>query len=390
MFVLMTTFSPKAIFPDSSTLSRCSESLPGLPKEFSLIRLFLLSYTQSADTYNAYRREVERYVQWVWFIKKTSVADITRHEFIEYIKFFQSPPLVWVAPQNYPRFIEDIPNKLWRPFVVPVGKSRTVGPATMKSMLGCLSTMYTFLVHEGYVVQNPIQMIKQKKQLVKHSHGSRIKRRLSPVQWRYVIDVAESEANADIQKERNLYVLSLFYLLGLRISEISQSASDFKSMSLFYRDNNKRWWFEAHGKGNKTRDVAVPDAMMDALARYRMRMGLDATPSPTDFSPLVPKLKGDGGLGQRQIRALVAYSFEKAVLQMVECGLREEAHLLQQATVHWLRHTSISEDVRNRPSEHVRDDVGHNDIATTSLYIDVLDANRHESAKDKQLRPDDY
>jgi|GEM_PF-3743224 hypothetical protein len=41
------------------------------------------------------------------------------------------------------------------------------------------------------------------------------------------------------------------------------------------------------------------------------------------------------------------------------------------ATVHWLRHTGISDDVKHRPREHVHDDAGHGSGAITDRYIDV-------------------
>lgn len=38
---------------------------------------------------------------------------------------------------------------------------------------------------------------------------------------------------------------------------------------------------------------------------------------------------------------------------------------------HWLWHTGISEDVKIRPREHVRDDAGHSSSAITDKYIDI-------------------
>ena len=55
--------------------------------------------------------------------------------------------------------------------------------------------------------------------------------------------------------------------------------------------------------------------------------------------------------------------------------------------VHWLRHTGISDDVKRRPKEHVRDDAGHSSSATTDRYIDIEKRERHASAKKKKLRP---
>ncbi len=66
-------------------------------------------------------------------------------------------------------------------------------------------------------------------------------------------------------------------------------------------------------------------------------------------------------------------------------GKQEEAEGLRAATVHWLRHTGISEDVKRRPREHVRDDAGHSSGAITDRYIDVELRERARSAKGKVL-----
>lgn len=60
--------------------------------------------------------------------------------------------------------------------------------------------------------------------------------------------------------------------------------------------------------------------------------------------------------------------------------------MLRSATVHWLRHTGISEDVKIRPREHVRDDAGHSSSAITDRYIDVELQARAQSAKNKSLK----
>ena len=66
-------------------------------------------------------------------------------------------------------------------------------------------------------------------------------------------------------------------------------------------------------------------------------------------------------------------------------GDSKEAESLRVATVHWLRHTGISEDVKTRPREHVRDDAGHSSSAITDRYIDVELKARAKSAKNKNL-----
>ena len=48
-----------------------------------------------------------------------------------------------------------------------------------------------------------------------------------------------------------------------------------------------------------------------------------------------------------------------------------------------------SDDVKNRPREHVRDDAGHSSGAITDKYIDIERQERYASAKDKLLIQDD-
>ena len=64
--------------------------------------------------------------------------------------------------------------------------------------------------------------------------------------------------------------------------------------------------------------------------------------------------------------------------------------MLRSATVHWLRHTGISDDVKIRPREHVRDDAGHSSGAITDRYIDVeLQARAKSAAKKKSILKDE-
>jgi hypothetical protein len=87
----------------------------------------------------------------------------------------------------------------------------------------------------------------------------------------------------------------------------------------------------------------------------------------------------------RPIREIVQQCFYDAADQLEQAGKTEEANGLRIATVHWLRHTGISEDVKTRPREHVRDDAGHSSSAITDKYIDIERRERAKSARDKKL-----
>jgi hypothetical protein len=85
------------------------------------------------------------------------------------------------------------------------------------------------------------------------------------------------------------------------------------------------------------------------------------------------------------IRSIVQGCFDQAIARLAAQEQPEEAEAMMDATVHWLRHTGISDDVKIRPREHVRDDAGHSSGAITDKYIDIELKERHKSAKRKPI-----
>lgn len=184
-----------------------------------------------------------------------------------------------------------------------------------------------------------------------------------------------------------MFILTALYLLYLRISELAASERWVPQMGHFYRDSNGYWWFKTVGKGNKMRDIAVSDDMLTALKRYRENLGLSPLPLPNEQTPLLPKEKGTGGMtSTRHIRQLIQLCFDKAVDKLRESSFQTDADALEAATVHWLRHTGISDDInkRGRPVAHVRDDAGHSSSAITDRYNDIELTERYQSAKNKK------
>ena len=114
-------------------------------------------------------------------------------------------------------------------------------------------------------------------------------------------------------------------------------------MGHFYQDSQGYWWFKTVGKGNKMRDIAVPDDMLKALMRYRESMQLLPLSSLNDKTPLLPKEKGKGAMtSSRHIHRLVQTCFDNTIQKLREKNLAAEADVLESATVHWLRHTGTA------------------------------------------------
>ncbi len=378
-------------------------------QDYSLSLQFLYSYRGSKDTFGSYRRELERLLQWCWYVEGITLNTLRRSHFEAFLEFCQQPPLNWIGTQNLPRFIESegarIANPDWKPFVSKIDKRSfgagdkpdpkqfALSKSAVQAIFAVSSSFFNFLIQEEYTDSNPVAQIRQKSRFIRKQQGPVTIRRLSNQQWLTVLDevknLAENQTGKEKDKyERMLFIMSCLFCLYLRISELSSSERWQPQMGHFWKDSLDNWWFTTVGKGNKERDVSVSDRMLDALIRYRQFLNLTQLPLPGEATPLLPKQKGRGGISStRQIRYIVQEAFNLAVSRLEQLGLNEEAESLKLATVHWLRHTGISEDVKTRPREHVRDDAGHGSSAITDRYIDVERQQRHDSAKNKPIEP---
>ena len=371
--------------------------------DFLVSLSFLKSYTGSVGTFNSYRREVERLLQWCSLVSNKTLRQIKREDIEAFVRFCQKPKKYWIGIKKVPRFIEKeglrIPNPRWRPYVVTISKAAfrkgnsvdinqfKLSPGALKQVFAILGTFYNYLLQEEYVTANPVALIRQKSKFIRKQQGPAKIRRLSELQWQYVIKTAAELAEKDATThERTLFIMSILYSMYLRISELAASSRWVPAMNHFQRDGDSNWWFTTVGKGNKQRQIAVSNTMLAALKRWRKHLDLSVLPSPADNLPLLPKTKGKGPIASTSyIRKIVQYCFDRTMDALRKDNFTEEAESLVEATVHWLRHTGISDDVKHRPREHVRDDAGHSSSATTDRYIDVELRERHRSARNKVI-----
>ncbi len=356
---------------------------------------FLYSYRGSQMTFNAYRREVERLLQWCWYVTQKSLNQLNRADVESYLEFCQTPPKSWIGTKHVDRFLLKDglrqPNPEWRPFIRAANKKNyELSKSAVEAIFSILSSFYNYLEQEDYVTVNPVSQIRQKSKFIRKQQNKRQIRRLSELQWSYVIETAEILAKENpAVHERTLFIMNALFAMYLRISELAASSRWAPEMSDFYKDMDGNWWFKTVGKGNKERDISVSDAMLNALKRYRLSRELSALPSLSEQVPLIPRQTSKGPISDtRQIRNIVQRCFDRAMERLKADGFHDEAEALVSATVHWLRHTGISEDVKIRPREHVRDDAGHSSSAITDRYIDIELRARHASARKKVIKPE--
>ena len=230
--------------PIFGTIEQIEDQSTPLPEyvdngDIDASRHFLLEYRHSKDTFHSYRREREKHLQWVYLVAKKSLPKIDHQDIENYIRFCKSPYKSWISTKMSPKFIElpgDVfeANAEWRPFVVKVSKEQRMRGETPdkkkyrlsdsgeKATLNIIASLYSFLEMEDYIDRDPVKRARKKLDRQKQ-RDSRTKpiRRLTELQWDYVIETAETLADEDPKHERTLFIVSALYGMYLRISELT-------------------------------------------------------------------------------------------------------------------------------------------------------------------------
>ena len=382
-----------AEYPDSKQfLESITHSIPEAQQDFIHTQAFLKSYSRKSEaTYRSYRNEVERLLLWSWTLAEKTVIQLKRPDLERYFDFVHSPQSSWVAESVQERFKiiggESRQNENWRPFAAKISKEdrkkalaggldvkpqkdgHVLSGEAMKICFSAISCFYDYLVDEGYAFGNPIPAIrKQSPYLIKGATQKNIKR-LSDLQWEYVLDCAKEAADKDSSFERMLFVVALLKTLYLRVSELSDRSNWQPIWQHFWQDSEGNHWLKVLGKGNKLRDVSVPGALFPYIERYR-EYRTQLSDNFNSNAPLVIKNRGTGGMTSRQLRRIVQQAFDLAYDKMTSESFADEAKALREATTHWLRHTGASQDISTRPLKHMADDLGHASMGTTDqVYI---------------------
>jgi site-specific recombinase XerD len=386
-------------FPDSfdhSGLSFCHD-------EYRYVLGFLYQYRGSLATLRNYTKELERFLAWAWQYKSKSIFKMKRQDALEYLEFFVAPPSHWISISVQKKSLANGEiNKKWRPFVSK-NVNYSASNAARISAFTIMKTFYDCSVNESKTEINPFSAIRQKSAFISTSRTkNRVTHKLTDLQWQYLIETLTMRANRkDIplhiqtEYERSLFIVTCMLGMYLRISDLVPRKDhltgneDIPVMKDFFRMENG-WWFQARGKGNVIREPAVSNDVLLSLKRWRNFRGFStALPTPADTECLFPSVRGNRPIrSTQQIANIVKDAFNLTADRMKKDDLQDEVGELLAASAHWLRHTGISQDVKLRPREHVREDAGHSSSLTTDKYIDDDLRERNESAKYKSITLD--
>lgn len=347
--------------------------------DLDAVRAWLTNYADTKTTFDNYRKEAERLLLWGVAQLGKPLSSLTHEDLLVFKTFLADPQPAdrWISANGgkYPRG-----DARWRPFNGPLST------ASQRQALVILNGMFTWLVSAGYLRGNPMALLRQR---AKRS-APRVTRYLSISLWDEVKAFVE-QLPRETDGERAYYargrwLTTLFYLQGMRISEVAGG-----QMGNFFRrlgaDGRDQWWLETLGKGDKERIVPASPELIQELKRYREAMGLSALPTRADETPLILPFRGKARcLSRSAVHDAIKSVFSGAATWLRGQGpeFSDRADELERASAHWLRHTAGSHQADGGVDlRTIRDNLGHVSLNTTSLYLHTEDDERYRETTER-------
>jgi integrase/recombinase XerD len=340
------------------------------------IKAWLARFVATKATFDTYRKESERLLLWSTTELRKPLSSLTHEDLLIYRRFLADPQPAprWVMTGR--KVARADPH--WRPFAGPLS------PTSERQAFVILNTLFAWLVNAVYLAGNPLSLSRQRARKAK----PRVTRFLEDDLWQAVktsIDAMPRDtAREQEHYARVRWLITLLYLMGLRISEVVSNP-----MGGFFRrrdrDGQDRWWLAITGKGGKERLLPATTELMAELARYRRHYDLAALPYSGETTPLLLPIGGaHRTLTRGAVHLIIKQVFDNAIDHLQSTGDAHEraTERLRQASAHWLRHTAGSHMMDGQVDlRYVRDNLGHVSISTTSQYLHADDDDRHRATE---------
>lgn len=363
--------------------------------DLAAIACYLARFEGQDHTQRAYRKELERFVLWSVLVAGKPISSLLVDECEAYKRFLAAPPEAFCgapAPRT---------SKLWRPFVLKKkdrdpknreksGPPRPLTPDSQKFALTVLRAAFDYWVKVRYLGGNPWTAVKDPV-VVQEIDAIQVDRALSLEGWSAVVETLTRRGQVDrnVQDRVALAAILLMGDSGLRREEAA------RAMRLALRPSQHArgvWMLTAIGKRSKKRLVPVSPRAVAALQAHWRDFGLDFLNPGEDaplFSPVtVPSTpaaaaRHGAGTARPGYSTNAIYALVKSALARVRRELEavdpdgeaarvtvEDIEQLASTSPHAFRHTfgSLAVD-KDMPLNVVQEILGHEDSATTAIYV---------------------
>ncbi|MDD2661268.1 MAG: site-specific integrase [Methylococcales bacterium] len=358
--------------------------------DLEAINSWLSLKDDNAKTYQAYKKELERLLLWAVLERGKAISSLNTDDCKAYMKFLKTLTTAdhtWVTLQPANKSYGK-----WKPFYYrarnpgsgqatdsPDLPQRVLSPKSINYAKTVIASCMEWLVKQNYLKHNNFQDIPAIKfaQTKLQTHNRAFTLKQMQLVFTYAgtqIDPASPEFMAN---RRILFILKFAFSTGLRIHELA--AASFGDIECLEDETGEHYFLRVVGKHSKIRKTSLPLVFKEELQDYLRLRGL---PDDFDFmphqAPIIPSLRDKAGrkhLTPAGIHKILAAFFEQMFnhLEADEYADKRLLSKLRQASAHWLRHSygSYLANDKQVPLTYIRDELGHANISTTSLYLNT-------------------
>jgi site-specific recombinase XerD len=337
--------------------------------DYEAIQAWLRLRVQGTHTWRAYRKEAERFLLWAVMERRKALSSLDGDDCVAYRDFLAAPGPEWVGPRNAQRWSE-----AWRPF------EGALSVRSQATAMTIVRSLCEWLVRRHYLDSNPWDDVPARPDAPSMPQL----RALSQKQWQLVQEWIDGElASAPSPALHRLkFILDFAYMTGMRLAELAAAKLGWLRHEQL-DDGEWAWSIMVLGKRNKWREVPLPEPAVEALRASLAIRELDPEPLANDpETPLISKLSLEAPLSAARIYEILVAGFERCATHMWGRDKRA-AERIREASTHWLRHTYGSHSAaRGVPQDVLQANLGHESLATTSIYVRAEKARKHRAVQE--------
>jgi integrase/recombinase XerD len=217
----------------------------------------------------------------------------------------------------------------------------SISPRSIARILSGVRSLYYFLLVEGYIEQDPTELLESPK----------VGAHLPEVLTIEEIEAIESTIDQSLPEERRDYtIIEMLYSCGLRVSELCELCIS----DLFLKEGYMR----VRGKGSKQRLVPMSERMVELLEMWlQERSEMDIKPGEEDYVFLSHRRK------KRLSRITVFHNIKVYA---------ERAGITKNISPHTFRHTFATHLLEGGANlRAIQAMLGHESIGTTEIYTHI-------------------
>jgi len=352
--------------------------------DFEAVQIWLGQYEDSPQTFRSYRKEAERFINWLLLEIGCSLSSARPEHIAAYRTFLADPQPEqrWCAKRGILRT-----EPTWRPFEGRLNK------VSIEYALRVLGSLFGYLRDMEYLIVSPMPFRARNRPVSGTSWG-RGQRYLPMATMNIALGELSKLADSELdvhrkrQRERALFVVRFAANTGLRSEElVAAKLDDFDVVS--DRSGNRIRILHVAGIGARNRDVVLTPAAIDALKRYH---ALYEMPPEPDV-PVLLTLSGSNLRSRAIIEQSAVYRIFQEAFEWVADALEEDGRLFPTELDH-LRRTTPQSMRRTYamlcleqgvPLDNLRIQLGHHSASTTVRYQVSDIVSRHRNLLNFQL-----